>query len=96
MRIPSRISPVRKTAERAVEKSPVDDPKKNMVIIEIKVGNLPLQGTKLLVRMAMSLSRSESMIRQPITPAALHPKPMHMGDGWENAVNTGIDTLFAP
>ena len=41
-------------------------------------GNRPLQGTKLLVRMAMSRSRGESMIRQPTTPAALQPKPMHM------------------
>ena len=42
------------------------------------VGNLPLQGIKLLVRMAISRSRGESIIRQPVTPAALQPKPMHM------------------
>lgn len=41
-------------------------------------GNLPLQGTKLLVIMAMRRSLGESMIRQPTIPAALHPKPMHM------------------
>ncbi len=41
-------------------------------------GNLPLQGTKLLVIMAIRRSLGESMIRQPTMPAALHPKPMHM------------------
>lgn len=49
---------------------------KNIVIIEIKIGNLPLQGTKLLVKIAISLSLGESMILAPITPTALHPKPM--------------------
>ncbi len=41
-------------------------------------GNLPLQGTKLLVRMAKRRSLGESIIRQPTMPAALQPKPMHM------------------
>lgn len=41
-------------------------------------GNLPLQGTKLLVIIAIKRSLGESMIRQPTMPAALHPKPMHM------------------
>jgi hypothetical protein len=41
-------------------------------------GNLPLQGTKLLVIMAISRSLGESIIRQPTMPAALHPNPMHM------------------
>ena len=40
--------------------------------------NLPLQGTKLLVRMASMRSRGESMILHPTIPAALQPKPMHM------------------
>ena len=44
----------------------------------ISVGNRPLQGTKLLVMVAMRRSRGESIIRQAITPAALHPNPMHM------------------
>ena len=51
---------------------------KNMVIIAIRVGNLPLQGTKLLVSMAISLSLGESIILQPIIPAALQPKPIHI------------------
>jgi hypothetical protein len=51
---------------------------KNMVMTAIRVGNRPLQGTKLLVRIAIRRSRGESMIRHPITPQALHPNPMHM------------------
>ena len=37
-----------------------------------------LQGTKLLVRIASMRSRGEALMRQPVTPAALQPKPMHM------------------
>ena len=44
----------------------------------MRVGKRPLQGTKALVRMAMSRSRGLWMIRQPMTPQALHPRPMHM------------------
>lgn len=51
---------------------------KNIVAIVIKKGNLPLQGTKLLVSMAISLSLLELIIRHPTTPAALQPKPMHI------------------
>ena len=46
-----------------------------MAIRLIMVGKRPLQGTKLLVRMAMSRSRGLSMMRQPVTPAALQPGP---------------------
>ena len=42
----------------------------------IKVGNRPLHGTKLLVRIATSRSRGESITRVAITPAALHPNPI--------------------
>lgn len=53
------------------------DAKQLMNIIEtvIKNGNLPLQGTKLLVKMAINFSRGESIILHPITPAALQPNP---------------------
>ena len=44
----------------------------------IKPGNLPLHGVKLLVNIAISLSRSEFIILQETTPAALQPKPMHI------------------
>ena len=50
-----------------------------MVAIEIRKGNLPLHGTKLLVNMAMSLSLGESIILHPVTPQLLQPNPMHMG-----------------
>ena len=42
------------------------------------IGNLPLQGMKLFVSTASSRSRFESIIRQPVTPTALQPKPMHI------------------
>ena len=54
-------------------------PVKNMVIIAIKVGNLPLHGMKLLVMIAISRSLLESIILAPVTPTALHPNPMQMG-----------------
>ena len=44
----------------------------------IRVGRRPLQGMKALVRMAASRSRGLSMMRQPMTPQALQPSPMHM------------------
>ena len=48
----------------------------NTVASMINVGKRPLQGTKLLVRMATSRSRGESITRVAITPAALQPKPI--------------------
>ena len=44
----------------------------------MSVGNRPLQGTKLLVRIAISRSRGESMILVEMIPAALQPNPMAM------------------
>ena len=49
-----------------------------MEISVIIVGNRPLHGTKLFVSMASNLSRGESIILQPTTPAALQPKPIHI------------------
>ena len=40
--------------------------------------NLPLQGTKLFVTIANSLSLGESIILAETTPAALQPKPIHI------------------
>lgn len=37
-----------------------------------------LHGTKLLVKIAINLSRGELIILQPTTPAALQPNPMHI------------------
>ena len=61
----------------AADKSP-DDMAKKIVIIVISIGNLPLQGIKLFVKIAISLSLGESIILHPTTPAALHPKPIHI------------------
>ncbi len=44
----------------------------------IIIGKRPLQGIKALVRMAIMRSRGLSMMRQPTTPAALQPRPMHI------------------
>ena len=74
---PVRIKKVRIRAGRREEIGPAAEaPAKNSVIRVTRAGRRPLQGTKLLVRMAMSRSLGESMIRQPVTPAALHPKPI--------------------
>lgn len=54
------------------------EPTKNMLMIIISVGNRPLQGTKLLVKIAIRRSLGESIIRQPSTPTALQPNPIHM------------------
>ena len=42
----------------------------------IRVGKRPLQGMKLLVRIAISRSCDESITRAAMTPAALPPNPM--------------------
>ena len=52
--------------------------KKKMERIAISVENFPLQGTNEFVRIASRRSLGESIILHPTTPAALHPKPMHM------------------
>ena len=57
---------------------PIKYPEKNIVIIAISIGNLPLQGTKLFVIIPISLSLGESIILHPTIPAALHPKPIHI------------------
>ena len=51
---------------------------KNIEISAMRVGNLPLQGTSEFVKIAINRSRGEWIMRQPTTPAALQPKPMHM------------------
>ncbi len=78
MNIPKMITPDRMAADNTVEKGPAAPLTKNMAMIAIMVGYRPLQGTKLLVIMAISRSLGESMMRQPMIPAALQPKPMHM------------------
>lgn len=41
-------------------------------------GKRPLHGTREFVSIAIRRSRGESIMRQPVTPAALHPSPMSM------------------
>ena len=77
-RTPSTITAVKSSAERKEEAVLPAAPIKNMVMIAISVGNLPLHGTKLFVKIARSRSRGESIIRHPTIPAALHPNPMHI------------------
>lgn len=76
---PKIIMPERYIAHTKLFKNEFEShSKKNMVINAINVGKRPLQGVKLFVNIAISLSRGESIILQPIIPAALHPKPMHV------------------
>ena len=60
------------------EKNPAFVPTKNIVISAISVGKRPLQGTNTFVKIAINLSRGESIILQPVTPQALHPNPIHI------------------
>ena len=57
---------------------PTDIPPMNMAAMEISIGNLPLQGIKALVNIAIILSLGELIILHPMIPAALHPSPIHM------------------
>ncbi len=75
---PSSITKVSSNADKIDSNPPAEVPIKNMVNMAIRVGNLPLQGTKLLVNIPISRSLGESIILHPTTPAALHPNPMHM------------------
>ena len=81
MSTPRTMTPARIAADMTEENAPAALPTKNMVIMAIIVGKRPLQGTKLLVIMAISRSLGESIIRHPMIPAALQPKPMHMERG---------------
>ena len=71
--IPSIMTPVSISAPFSL-----DSDAKNIVIIPMSSGNLPLHGTREFVSMARSLSLRESIILHPTTADALHPSPMHM------------------
>ena len=75
---PSIITKVRYRAESSELEGNKLFPTRKIVIILINIGNLPLQGTKLLVRIANNLSLGDSIIRAPITPQALQPNPIHI------------------
>ena len=75
---PRTIIAVSKSAENAELAIPPFVPVKNKEIMIKRKGNRPLQGTKTLVKIAMSLSRGLSIIRVPMIPQALQPKPIAM------------------
>ena len=76
--IPEIIRSVNTKAADKDEKNPAALLTKNIPITAIRIGNLPLQGTRLFVIIAIIRSLLESIIRQPTTPAALHPNPIHI------------------
>ena len=51
---------------------------KKILTIAINMGSRPLHGVKLAVMIAMSRSRGDSIIRHPVTPAALQPSDMQV------------------
>ena len=51
---------------------------KNRVITAISVGNLPLQGMKLFVAIAIRRSLFEPIILHHVTPTQLQPSPIHI------------------
>ncbi len=73
-----RIMTARRMTADSTEENAPEAVTKNIVIIAIIVGKRPLQGTRLLVITAMRRSRLESIIRHPVTPQALQPKPIAM------------------
>ena len=73
----STMAPISSPAAAAELHSP-SPVTKNMEIRAISVGRRPLQGMKELVRMAIRRSLGLWMIRQPMTPQALHPSDIHM------------------
>lgn len=76
--IPTITKKVKAKEDRSELVKPEKPTTKNIVMIDMIAGNLPLHGTKLLVRIAINLSLGESIIRPPTTPAALQPNPIHM------------------
>ena len=72
--IPSNITNITLRVDIIDAPNPCIVPAINIAAIEIRNGNLPLQGTKLLVSIAINFSLGELIILQPVTPAALHPK----------------------
>ena len=72
---PKTIVPKRAAPDNAEPQIPFTVTK-NIEIIAIIVGNLPLQGMKAFVRTAIRRSLGESITRQPVTPQALQPSPI--------------------
>ena len=77
-KIPNKTTSITNTAATNPENIPAIEPEINIVATVIKNGNLPLQGTKQFVSIAINFSLGEFIILVPITAAALQPNPMHM------------------
>ena len=75
MRIPKITTANTQIVERIDDGIFVLNPPIKIVDIVINIGKRPLQGTKLLVIIAINFSRGESIILAPVTPHALHPNP---------------------
>ena len=60
----------------------------------LRKGNLPLQGTKLLVKIAIRRSRGESIILQPTIPCSITTKSHAHGSDkmvvWESVDKCGV------
>lgn len=78
-KIPNKTTSITITAATNPENIPAIEPEINIVATVIKNGNLPLQGTKQFVSIAINFSLGEFIILVPTTAAALQPNPMHMG-----------------
>ena len=79
--IPNIITTITASVDKIDDRNPLPPayaPAINIVAIEIRNGNLPLQGKKLFVNIAINLSLGESIILHPVTPHALQPNPMHI------------------
>lgn len=75
---PIIISSKTKSADTTEERGLPNIPPMNIAEIAVSIPNLPLQGINVLVIMAAIRSAGEEIIRQPVTPTALHPSPIHM------------------
>ena len=78
IKIPSKTTNNTVSVDRIEAPNPIPKLPINIVDIVISKGNLPLQGTKAFVNIAINFSLVEFIIRHPTTPAALQPNPIHM------------------
>ena len=77
-KIPNKTTSITTTAATNPENIPAIEPEINIVATVIKNGNLPLQGTKQFVSIAINFSLGEFIILVPTTAAALQPNPIHI------------------
>lgn len=78
IKIPNKITKITQIVDKIELAKPDTVPAIKIEAIVSKNGNLPLHGTKLFVKIAISFSLGEFIILHPTTPALLQPNPMHM------------------